>query len=113
MDEVELHLLPHCPHKIQAPHKEPEFHPVEHYLQLSDSTELVASLPREIGAEETQNVVTLLVQTHHALQILSIFQSLRQHVLQPDTIFCVYGGHDTDMESFYTAAAMSASTSFQ
>lgn len=51
--------------------------------------------------------VILLANTHHALQLLSIFHSLQLSTLHPDSAFSVYTSPAKHSESFFTARSTS------
>lgn len=113
LEEVEIHILAKSPRQ-----ETPKFRQVEYFLQLSkaqeesEDMELLLPLMKEkppgpaleesCGEElEASTSVELLVETHHAAQLLSLVHSLSQLVEQPDTAFHVHRTHKS--ESFFTA----------
>ena len=111
---AEIHLVPHSKRamKTESGALSPSsFSTVEYYLKLSQleaQTELpiaaaasgnidedvdnplaVASQSNVEKCETSSNIV-LLVGEREAAQFLSIYQSIRSHILEPELNFCVY-----------------------
>ena len=108
LDEVELHVEIRSPEMNTSREEIPEFKPVEHYLQLSSAQELVVSPPSP--SEKTTTLsnwekleekpsLVLCARTHQAAQFLLVYNSVVQHMLQPNCSYCVYSSVSVE-ESF-------------
>jgi len=96
VDEVELHLVQQSQNCSQK--ESPKFQPVAYYLQLSQSHHLLMSPQIETienrSEEEAQDPsMVLLVKTHQAAQLLSVFHAVRQCIVDPKSTFCVHTSH--------------------
>ena len=108
LDEVELHLEPHTSETDSSLEETPEFKPVEYYLQLSPTQELVV-LPQSATKETSESTtveqeesketssLALRAKTHQAVQFLFVYHSVVQFILQPGCSFCVYSSVDCNL----------------
>ncbi len=125
MDEVELQLMPRSQQEdVISRDKIPQFQAVEYYLQHSSSVPSTQQVREDLswtdvalrsggtgdggGDPQKSMSVTLLANTHHALQLLSICHSLQLSTLHPDCAFSVYCSHPWQSESFFTARSASS-----
>ena len=117
--QVEVHVIPN----LISPEKDvlspTNFQTVEYYLKLSQMEEAQAlpvtassssvsnnAAPVDDGADEcdvSSNVV-LLIDEREASSLLSTFQSIRNHILEPELSFCVYSSPKTGSkeDSFFS-----------
>lgn len=105
LDEVELHLTSRS---LASGSQTAEFKPVEYYLQVSQSHELVISPQKKPEMkQEVEGGTVLLVKTHHAAQLLSIYHSLVQCILHPNISFCIHTSVSDALnpESFFSASS--------
>ena len=109
-EEVSLHIVARFPREAT-----PQFRLVEHFLELSKKTQEDANL--ELSApllspaaptlevsddeEEAERGVELHLETHRAVQLLSVVNHLSVLLEQPDTVFPVH--RIPKSESFFTA----------
>lgn len=131
----EVHLVP-CPksatNKESGTLSPSNFPTVEYYLKLSqleaqtelpiaasgnegydnNSQQAVASQSDTEKCETSSNNIVLLVGEQEATQFLSIYQSIRSHILEPELRFCVYTGSAVvavlsgeGEESFFSASS--------
>ena len=106
VDEVELHLVQQSSQN-RSQKESPKFQPVEYYLQLSQSHELMSphieSIESGLDEQAKDPSMVLLVKTHQAAQLLSVFRAVRQCAVDPKSTFCVHTSHASlESDSFYS-----------
>lgn len=134
---AEIHLVPQAKSAVKTESgalSPSSFPTVEYYLKLSQleaqtdllpfaaasgnadgddniNSQSVASQSDAEKCETTSNVIVLLVCEREATRFLSIYHSMRSHILEPDLRFCVYGSviatatGEPREESFFSASS--------
>ena len=113
---VEVHLTPHSKSTDKDILSPSNFQTVEYYLQLSqmEAQDLpVAAADQDDSSAvargddekcDTSLDIVLLIDEKNANCLLSTFQSIRSHILEPELSFCVYSSplYATKEDSFFS-----------
>ena len=111
---VELHLMPHLRSADMDALPQTNFQAVEYYLELSQMEAQELPVFASGNSDNTvasdndkDNNIVLLISEQEATRLLSVFQSIRSHILEPELGFCVYSSpvDTTKAESFFSVGS--------